>query len=68
MKPLDPRAMKDGVKPVPPAAALKASDLFLPSVIEVVHHLARMAAEKDYRHFLATGQIPYSDPDEGAGP
>lgn len=40
----------------------KAEDLFLPSVVEVVRHMARMAAERDYKHFLATGEIMYSDP------
>lgn len=34
----------------------------LPSSIEVVKHLARIAAENDYKHFLATGKIPYADP------
>lgn len=44
------------------ARPAKAQDLFLPSVIEVVRHMARMAAENDYKHFLKTGDIPYADP------
>lgn len=31
--------------------------------IELVRHLARMAAERDYKLFLATGRIPYHSPD-----
>ena len=42
----------------------KAEDLFLPSVIEVVKHLARVAAESDYKHFLATGQLPFAQPEQ----
>ena len=44
------------------AKPARVEDLFLPSVIELVRHMARMAAEKDYKHFRATGEIPYSDP------
>lgn len=40
--------------------ACRAEDLFLPSVVEIVRHLARIAAERDYAHFLATGEIRYA--------
>lgn len=43
-------------------STVAADELFLPSVVALVRHMARMAAERDYRHFLATGEIPYSDP------
>ncbi len=41
---------------------LRPEDLFMPSVVEIVRHMARIAAEQDYKHFLATGEIPYCEP------
>lgn len=32
--------------------SIKPEDLMLPSMVEVVKYLARMAAERDYRAFL----------------
>ncbi|MBY8824291.1 hypothetical protein [Sphingomonas colocasiae] len=34
------------------ASQMQADELFLPSIVEVVKHLARMAAERDYQAFL----------------
>lgn len=34
--------------------------VFLPSIIDIVKHLARISAENDYKHFLTTGEIPYT--------
>jgi len=64
MKPADPSAFKRRAKTdFDPLSAVPAEELFLPSVIEVVKHLARVAAESDYLHFLDTGEIRYSSPD-----
>lgn len=41
---------------------LRADDLFLPAIEEVVKHIARVAAESDYKHYQKTGKIPYNDP------
>lgn len=39
---------------------VKPEDLFLPSVIDIVKYMAQIAAEEDYKHFLATGEIPHT--------
>jgi hypothetical protein len=52
---------------IPSNKLVKAEDLFLPSVIEIVKHMARMAAENDYKHFLATGEMPYFVTDRKEG-
>lgn len=63
MKPADPGAFNERAKPLPARQyPVKPEDLFLPSVVEVVRHLARVAAETDYRHFVATGEILYLPP------
>lgn len=40
--------------------SLRAEDLFLPSVLDIVKYMAQIAAEEDYKHFLATGEIPHT--------
>ena len=47
---------------IPTANEPRAEDLFLPAIEEVVKHMARMAAEADYKHFIETGRIPYAEP------
>lgn len=42
------------------AAPVAAADLFLPSVVDIVKYMAQIAAEEDYRYFLATGEIPHT--------
>ena len=38
-----------------------------PALVEVVQHLARIAARADYKTFLATGEIPYSSTEPKGG-
>jgi len=47
--------------------SVNIEDLFLPSVIEIVKHLARVAAETDYKHFVATGNVPFSETGQETG-
>jgi hypothetical protein len=64
MKPVDPAAFAERVPAdFNPQDSMKAEDLFLPSVIEIVKHLARVAAESDYREFLATHAQPVRESD-----
>jgi hypothetical protein len=44
------------------AAPSSAADLFMPQLVEVVRFMAQIAAENDYKHFLTTGKIAYSEP------
>ena len=44
-----------------PDLLVSVPDLFMPNMVEVVKHLARMAAERDYNQFLE-GQKRLGDP------
>ncbi len=46
----------------------KAALLLEPSMIAIACHLARIAAEKDYKVFLQESEIPYSEPKVKGGP
>jgi hypothetical protein len=49
--------------------SFKAATLSLhPSLIAIACHLARIAAENDYKSFSLTGEIPYTGPDQKGGP
>lgn len=49
--------------------SFKASSLKLePSLIAIACHLARIAAERDYKNFSLSGEIPYTAPDVKGGP
>jgi hypothetical protein len=39
----------------------------MPSEVELVRHLARIAAERDYKAFVETGELPYSAPAKDTG-
>lgn len=41
------------------ATPVRAEDLFLPDVEAIVRHLARMAAERDYKAFIAANKVAY---------
>ncbi len=48
------------------ALPVAAEELFLPSIEAVVKHIARVVAERDYKQFLASGEINYiEDASEG---
>lgn len=42
--------------------------LLEPSMIAIACHLARIAAENDYKSFSKDGEIPYTAPEQMGGP
>jgi hypothetical protein len=52
-----------------PKRSFRAAALLLePSMIAIACHLARIAAEADYKSFSLNGQIPYTDLHQKGGP